>query len=118
MAPSVATRADGAVLAIGTPGADRISTALAQVLAGHMHGGRPLEQAIADPRAHVRVNADETHVDVEQDLVVGVLGMPVREFPAQSMYFGGVGAAWWEPDTGLHAAADPRRAGATRISPA
>jgi len=116
MAPSVATRGDGAVLAIGSPGADRISTALAQVLAGHMHGGRSLEQAIADPRAHVRVNANEIQVDVEEDLVVGALGMPVREFPAQSMYFGGVGAAWWEPDSGLHAAADPRRAGATGIS--
>lgn len=116
MAPSVATREDGAVLAIGTPGADRISTALAQVLAGHMHGGRSLEQAITDPRAHVRVGPD-THVDVEVDLVTGDLPFPVRQFPAHSMYFGGVGAAWWEPETGLHAAADPRRVGATRISP-
>ncbi len=116
MAPSVANRSDGAVLAIGSPGADRISTALAQVLAGHMHGGRELEQAIADPRAHVRVDPDGTHLDVEEDLTVDELSMPVRSFPAQSMYFGGVGAAWWEPDTGLHAAADPRRVGATEIS--
>lgn len=116
MAPSVATRADGAVLAIGSPGADRISTALAQVLAGHMHGRQPLEEAIAHPRAHVRVGPAGTEVDIEEDLVVGDLPLPVRKFPAQSMYFGGVGAAWWEPDTGLHAAGDPRRAGATRIS--
>ncbi|CAN5307990.1 gamma-glutamyltransferase [soil metagenome] len=116
MAPSVATRADGAVLAIGSPGADRISTALAQVLAGHMHGGRSLEQAIADPRAHVRVGPDEPYVDIEEDLVVGDVPLPVREFPAHSMYFGGVGATWWEPNTGLHAAADPRRVGATEIS--
>ena len=116
MAPSVATRTDGAVLAIGSPGADRISTALAQVLAGHMHGGRTLEQAIADPRAHVRVGPGGTEVDIEADLAVGDLPLQIREFPAQSMYFGGVGAAWWEPDTGLHAAADPRRVGAVQIS--
>ncbi len=117
MAPTVATRADGAVLAIGSPGADRISTALAQVLAGHMHGGRSLEQAIADPRAHVRVGPHGTEVDIEADLVVGDMALPIREFPAHSMYFGGVGAAWWEPETGLHAAADPRRVGAVQISP-
>lgn len=116
MAPTVASRTDGAVLAIGSPGADRISTALAQVLAGHMNGGRGLERAIADPRAHVRLGPVGIEVDVEEDLVADDLGMPVRRFPAHAMYFGGVGAAWWEPDTGLHAAADPRRAGATRIS--
>ncbi len=116
MAPSVASRADGAVLAIGSPGADRISTALAQVLAGHMHGGQSLEQAIADPRVHVRVTATGAQADVEDDLDVRDVTIPVRTFPAHSMYFGGVGAAWWDPDTGLHAAADPRRAGATLIS--
>ncbi|MDQ3732603.1 MAG: gamma-glutamyltransferase [Actinomycetota bacterium] len=117
MAPTVATRADGAVLAIGSPGADRISTALAQVLAGHMHGGRSLEQAISDPRAHVRVGPTGTEVDIEAGLAVGDLPLSIREFPAHSMYFGGVGAAWWEPDTGLHAAADPRRVGAVQITP-
>lgn len=117
MAPTVATRPDGAVLAIGSPGADRISTALAQVLAGHLHGGRRLEQAIADPRLHVRVEPEGATADVEADLVVADLAMPVRTFPAQAMYFGGVGAAWWDPVTGLGAAADPRRVGATRISP-
>ena len=117
MAPTVATRGDGAVLAIGSPGADRISTALAQVLAGHMHGGRSLESAIADPRAHVRVGPTGSELQIEEDLVVGQVAMPVRTFPAHSMYFGGVGAAWWDPETGLHAAADPRRVGAIRISP-
>ncbi|MGI8628005.1 MAG: gamma-glutamyltransferase [Geodermatophilaceae bacterium] len=116
MAPTVATRGDGAVLAIGSPGADRISTALAQVLAGHMHGGRSLEDAIADPRAHVRVGPVGIELDIEEDLVVGEVDVPVRTFPAHSMYFGGVGAAWWDPETGLHAAGDPRRVGAIRIS--
>ncbi|MGI8722176.1 MAG: gamma-glutamyltransferase [Geodermatophilaceae bacterium] len=117
MAPSVATRSDGAVLAIGSPGADRISTALAQVLARYMHGRQTLDEAIAHPRAHVRVGPEATVVDVEEDLELDDLELPVRTFPAQAMYFGGVGAAWWEPDTGLHAAADPRRVGATEISP-
>ena len=53
MAPSVARRPDGAVLAIGSPGADRITTALAQVLASFAHGGYDLQQAIDRPRVHL-----------------------------------------------------------------
>lgn len=119
MAPTVAAHPDGAVLAIGSPGADRISTALAQVLAAHLHGGYSLTEAIDHPRLHVRVSADGTRVDAESDLDLPELPdlpAPVSVFAPHSMYFGGVAAASWHPDRGLQAAADPRRAGATRIS--
>ena len=62
MAPSVARRPDGAVLAIGSPGADRITTALAQVLASFAHGGYDLQQAIDRPRVHLSRAADGTEV--------------------------------------------------------
>ena len=39
MAPTVGRRDDGSVLALGSPGADRITTALLQVLASFAHGG-------------------------------------------------------------------------------
>jgi gamma-glutamyltranspeptidase / glutathione hydrolase len=35
--------------------------------------------------------------------------------PAHSMYFGGVGAALWDPMLGLQASGDPRRAGAVAV---
>ncbi len=54
MAPSVGRHADGSVLAIGSPGADRITTALLQVLGGHALGGLDLQAAVDAPRLHVR----------------------------------------------------------------
>jgi gamma-glutamyltranspeptidase / glutathione hydrolase len=119
MAPTVARHAaDGAVLAIGSPGSDRIPTALAQVYALFAHGGMALDDAVAYPRAHVRVRED-VMVDHEEDLELpGDLDLPARAMPAHSMYFGGVAACLWDPATRLSAAADPRRAGAIAISDA
>jgi len=118
MAPTVARRdRDGAVLAIGSPGSDRIPTALAQTYALFTHGGLPLSEAVAYPRLHVRVREDVT-VDHEEDLHLPAgLGLPTRAMPPHSMYFGGVAAALWEPDRGLTVAGDPRRVGATAVSP-
>lgn len=117
MAPSVARRdSDGAVLAIGSPGSDRIPTALAQVYALFAHGGLTLGEAVRHPRLHVRVRADVT-VDHEEDLLLpGTVRLPGRAMPAHSMYFGGVAACLWSPAGGLVAVGDPRRAGAVAVS--
>jgi gamma-glutamyltranspeptidase/glutathione hydrolase len=56
-------------------------------------------------------------VDHEADLVVPDVGLPTYEHPAHSMFFGGVAAAVMHPSGDLHAAADPRRAAATAVSP-
>ena len=134
MAPSVGRHADGSVLAIGSPGADRITTALAQVLGGYALGGLDLQAAVDAPRLHVRhlggspparSDRDETadtagspvRVDYEADLALPDLGLPAYEHPATSMFFGGVAAALVRPDGSLEAAADPRRAAAVAVSP-
>lgn len=116
MAPSVARRdRDGAVLAIGSPGSDRISTAIAQVYALFSHGGAGLEDAVRHPRLHVRVRDDVT-VDHEDDLALpDNLPLGSRAMPPHSMYFGGVAATLWDPADGLTAVGDPRRAGATAL---
>lgn len=114
MAPTIARRADGAVLAIGSPGASRITTAIAQVLLNFVHSGLSLPEAIARPRLHVEVFEGLPTVACEPDLPVPAMaGWVTRQFPSRSMYFGGVQAALWEPTTGLSAVADPRRNGAT-----
>jgi gamma-glutamyltranspeptidase/glutathione hydrolase len=101
MAPTVGRRRDGSTLAIGSPGADRITTAIAQVLAGHISGRMSLEEAIQHPRVHVhRARRPDEQIRVETEL---------------TMYFGGVGAALAGPDGDLDAAADPRRDGVSRI---
>lgn len=115
MAPTVGRRPDGAVLAVGSPGADRITTALLQVLAGFTTGGLSLEQAIRWPRLHVRQGAEGAMVEHEEDLVLPDTGLPTRAHHPLAMYFGGVGAALFEPAGGLTAAGDPRRAAAIAV---
>ena len=101
MAPTVARRHDGSTLAIGSPGADRITTALAQVLAGYINAGLSLEEAVCHPRVHVhRAGHADEQINVETDL---------------TMYFGGVGAALTAAGGALEAVADPRRNGISRI---
>jgi gamma-glutamyltranspeptidase/glutathione hydrolase len=118
MAPTVARDRDGAVLAIGSPGADRITTALAQVLAAFAHGRATLQEAIDRPRLHLGVD-EHGHPAVlhaESDLPLPDLGLPVRTHEPHSMFFGGVAAALRGGDGALAAAGDPRRAGATAVS--
>jgi gamma-glutamyltranspeptidase/glutathione hydrolase len=121
MAPTVGRRDDGAVLALGSPGADRITTALLQVLASVAHGGAGLQEAVDRPRLHVHHLEDDdgstrVQVEAESDLPLPALDLPVRHHDPLSMYFGGVGAALRRPDGRLEAAADPRRAGAVLVS--
>ena len=119
MAPTVASRDDGTVLAIGSPGADRITTAILQTLLAHIHAGATLEEAVAAPRVHVRHDADGRVMAVghEEDLALPDLDLPVRTYHRHAMFFGGVTAARRSADGALEAAADPRRGGATRIGP-
>ncbi|RMF98977.1 MAG: gamma-glutamyltransferase [Gammaproteobacteria bacterium] len=112
MAPTVAWR-DGELLAIGSPGADRITTAILQVLVNHLVLGQALQQAVDAPRAHVEFTDDGWRVAHEPGLAIDELGVPARPFPSPSMFFGGVGAAAWHPARGFSVAADPRRSGGT-----
>ncbi|MEP6761762.1 MAG: gamma-glutamyltransferase [Sporichthyaceae bacterium] len=120
MAPTVGRSNDGGVLAIGTPGADRITTALTQVLASFTNGHTDLQQAIDRPRLHLHYLDDATdsaRIEAEEDMPLPELDLPVRRHHPLSMYFGGVGAAYLAPSGEITAAADPRRAGAVAISP-
>ena len=121
MAPSAGRSSDGRVMAIGTPGADRITTALMQVLARHCVLGVDIGEAIARTRAHVRVvRGEATRVDFETDpeieAAVAELGLPGLEHETHAMYFGGVGAATLSPSGVLAAAGDPRREAATGVA--
>jgi gamma-glutamyltranspeptidase/glutathione hydrolase len=116
MAPTVGRRDDGAVLAAGSPGADRITTALLQVLSA-VTDGAGLRHAVDALRWHVRLRpGGAALLETEDGLdVAAVPGLDDRETRPSSMYFGGVGAASLGPDGALEAAADPRRTGATRV---
>lgn len=115
MAPTVARRPDGAVLALGSPGAERIVTALAQVLLNFLRLRQPLAEAVAAPRLHVERRGQGWGVAVEEGLPVAAVELPLRVFDAPSMFFGGAGAVLREADGGLQAAADPRRQGGAAV---
>jgi gamma-glutamyltranspeptidase/glutathione hydrolase len=116
MAPTVARHRDGAVLAIGSPGASRITTAIQQTLLNFMHLGMPLQAAVDHARLHVEQADGQMQVAYEEALPVNQVDVPQRMFPGISMYFGGMSAALWDPQEGFVVAADPRRAGGTAVS--
>jgi gamma-glutamyltranspeptidase/glutathione hydrolase len=116
MAPTVGRTPTGRALAAGSPGADRITTALLQVLAAVARGA-DVQEAVDRPRVHVHAGPEVT-VEAEEDLPLPDLGLPVRRHHPRSMYFGGVGVAWREPDGSVRAAGDPRRAAAVASSTA
>ncbi len=116
MAPTVARRADGAVLAIGSAGSSRITTAIVQSLSNFMNAGMSLEDALAHPRAHLEKVESGWQVAYEPGMPAGDLDMPSRAFEDLNMFFGGAGVALWTPDHGFSVAADPRRGGGTAIA--
>lgn len=121
MAPTTARSDDGGVLAVGTPGADRITTALLQVLNAFCVDEESLAQAIEHPRLHVAYDANgRAHLEHEDGPGLREAardsGLPWRTHEEISMYFGGVAGALRTVDGTLHAAADPRREGGTGVS--
>lgn len=117
MAPSVARGPDGAVLAVGSPGAGRIATAVTQVLYHHLDLGAGLDEAVQRHRLHVESVDGRRTISHEPDVPIGhVAGYAVRAFDASHMFFGGVAAARWDPATGVDVASDHRRGGAVAVA--
>ncbi len=121
--PTVVLRDGKPVLAIGVPGAQRIPTAVLQILLDHLQFDRPLAEAIGDTRVHwfnpVTAGNPDT-IEAETSLDAGVaeglraLGWRVdlREHPGTGRHFGGVNAVTLNPDGSRTGYADPRRTNA------
>ena len=114
MAPSVA-RSEDRVLAVGSPGADRITTALQQFLINALMADMPLEEAVRHPRVHVDTSGVTPKLALESGIPLPDTELPVREFGRLNMYFGGVGVAGHSRELGFAVAADPRREGGTLV---
>ncbi len=115
MAPTVA-RSTGGVLAIGSPGADRITSAIHQVLVNALELDMPLDAAVRQPRLHVDMSGTLPRLTAEEAVDLPPTDLPARKFDGLNMYFGGVGAARYDEDRGFEVAADPRREGGTLIT--
>lgn len=114
MAPSIARR-KGRVLAAGSPGADRITTALHQFFVNLLQLEMPLDQAIAHPRLHVDTSGETERLVAEPGLDLPDVDLPLRVTPDLNMYFGGIGATLVDRENGFQVASDPRREGGTVI---
>ena len=117
MAPTVA-RSNDATMAIGSPGADRITTAIHQVLVNTLQFGMPLGDAIAHPRVHVDTTGEADQLRAEPGLEMPALDLPLQAFPDINMYFGGVSVATFDRHKGFEVAADERREGGVFLSDA
>ena len=126
MAPTTARGDDGSVLSLGTPGADRITTALFTVLTSLALNGDTLEQAVLHPRIHLGITDDGLRLDIEGDeaaehaaaTAARRYGLAVSRHEGLTMYFGGVGAARVDANGALDAVGDPRRAAVVGVTPA
>lgn len=112
MAPTVGRRGAD-VVALGSPGADRITSAVFSTLAS-LADGLDLASAIDRPRAHPEFGEWGVRLAVEPGLDLTGSVYPIREFHERHMYFGGVNGAGLENGR-LTAHADPRRVGAISV---
>ncbi len=117
MAPTVGIGPDK-ILAIGSPGADRITTAVFQTLVNYVHLGMPIQEAVNHPRLHVEWPDGHTpQVAWEPGLPLERLKGPQRPFDHLDMFFGGVGAVTFIAPDRFELAGDVRRNGGTAVSP-
>jgi gamma-glutamyltranspeptidase / glutathione hydrolase len=111
MSPTIVSSEEGGLIALGSPGASRIPTAILQTLVNVLDFGMPLESAVLAPRFHAEgglfaYEAGARTADLESY-------EQVLAYEEPSMYFGGVNAVRRTPDGLFEAAADPRRSGGT-----
>lgn len=122
--PTIVLRGDRPVLALGIPGAQRIPTAVTQVLLDHFAYDRPLAEAIGDTRLHLvnpiatsdPNNVFEAEATLPAEVAAGLeqRGWRVvrREAAGTGRHFGGLTAVALHPDGSRTGYADPRRTNA------
>lgn len=115
MTPTIVLHQGKTRLVTGSGGANRIRSAILQVLMNVLDFDMPLPQAVNAPRIHVENGAmqceygydDEVMDRLEED------GYPINRWTTRSIYFGGAHSVAQQPDGTLLAAGDDRRGGAT-----
>ncbi len=109
MSPTIFSSEQGGLIALGSPGASRIPTAMLQTLVNVLDLGMPLETAVLAPRFHAEGNLFAYEAGARTDDLERYEQVLVYEEP--TMYFGGVNAVGRTAGGLLEAAADPRRSG-------
>jgi gamma-glutamyltranspeptidase/glutathione hydrolase len=111
MSPTVVSSEEGGIIALGSPGASRIPTAILQTIINVLDFGMTLEAAVNAPRFHAEGDLFAYEVGARTANLEGY--EPVLTYETPNMFFGGVNAVRRTPAGRFEAAADPRRSGGT-----
>ncbi|MEZ5810087.1 MAG: gamma-glutamyltransferase [Rhizobiaceae bacterium] len=117
MCPAILEAPDGAIVALGSGGSNRIRSAIAQVIAHLALDGANLADAVVAPRLHV----ENGHLDFEDFFDAGARAALAaafgdhRAWPERNMFFGGVHAASVDADGRFSGIGDARRDGAALL---
>jgi gamma-glutamyltranspeptidase / glutathione hydrolase len=118
MAPTLAWHRDGTTLAMGSPGASRITTTIFQGWRRFAFDKLGFEEMVRAPRLHVEQVGGEFVLQHEPGLDVSLAGrqFKLRAFDDTDMYFGALNVAGCDAGGNLHALADNRRHGAQYVT--
>jgi gamma-glutamyltranspeptidase / glutathione hydrolase len=114
MCPVVAWNNQGETLAIGSPGASRITTSLFQAWVNYTYDNKCFDEVVDSHRFHVDKIAGEYVLQHEPGIDISKVknNFKLRSFDTKDMYFGAVNLAGIATDGKLHSCADNRRNGA------
>ncbi len=117
MAPTMVLHDGAPLLSVGSGGANRIRSAIVQVLLNSLAFQLPLAQAVEAARIHfeegvmqVEAGNDPAAIDA-----LAATGYTINRWQTRHMFFGGVHAAARQPDGSFSAVGDARRGGAAVI---
>ena len=114
MTPTIVNLADGAKIALGSGGSNRIRSAILQVLINLLDYDMELEDAVIAPRLHL----EGEHLSLEHGFsktaceTLSNIWPGTEQWPELNLFFGGVHAVQRHANGDFNASGDPRRGGA------
>jgi gamma-glutamyltranspeptidase/glutathione hydrolase len=117
MSPTILLDDDGGVTVLGTGGANRIRTAITQVVTFLVDRGYDATRAVAAPRIHFVagvLNAEVMEMHDGGEALAKLGAESFLRFEEKNLFFGGVHLVRRAADGTLSGAGDPRRSGAFR----
>jgi gamma-glutamyltranspeptidase/glutathione hydrolase len=120
MAPSILVGDKGTVGVIGAGGANRIRTAMAQVILGLVVDGLSPQEAVEQGRIHLEdgvLSVERFNQAGSNQTLLAIESMALRtnHFDEMGLFFGGVHVAQRAPDGSFAGGGDPRRGGTVRV---
>ncbi len=118
MSPTMLLSEDGGVTVLGTGGANRIRSAIVQVVSWLTDNGWSAERAASAPRMHYEdgvLNVEGGEMADGDDALEALGAQRLVRFPTHSLFFGGAHLAHRSGSGQLDGAGDPRRGGTCRI---